>query len=425
MRILFLTQILPFPLDSGAKVRAYYTLRWLAPRHAVTLVSFTRPTDSPAALAHLRTFCFCQEIITLPLSRNPLAEVISLAGSLLSRQPYTILRDQRRAMHRQLQALVQRERFDAIYADQLAMAPYALHAAQSAPRPPLLVLDAHNAYYLIPQRLAPAAPHLPLRLFLQREARLIARYEAGAYPRFHHLLTVAPADRAAIETLLPPTPPPHIHTMPICVAADAPPLARHPAPNALLLLGGLHWPPNADGARWFLRHVWPLIRQQAPAARLFIVGARPPADIQAAATDPIPTHPDQAPPASVTVAGYAHDLRPFLEAAAALIVPLRSGGGMRVKIIEAMQWGLPIVSTTIGCEGIEALPDHDILIADDPPALAQAALRLLQDPTLGRQLAANARRLLAARYDWQRTYTLLDTILPPAPPDIPHQPLVP
>ena len=410
MHILFLTQILPYPLDSGAKVRAYFVLRYLAARHRVTLVSFSRASDPPAALAHLRTVCHA--VHTVPMTRSLAGEARSLARSLVSGQPYTLLRDERRAMHQLLQQLVQAEPFDAIHADQLAMADYAWQASRvahaSAPR---LVLDAHNAYYLIPQRMAAATRNPALRMFLRREARLMARAEGECYRRFDHLLTVTPEDRAAIETLLPsdPTAPPQRWTMPICVDTSAPPLKRQPAARGLLLLGGLHWPPNADGARWFLREVWPLVRQQAPQAQLFIVGARPPADLQAAASA---RDSATAPDGAVIVPGYVTDPQPFLAASAALIVPLRSGGGMRVKIVEALQWGLPVISTTIGCEGIEVTPGRDLLVADTPAALAAAAVQLLQDPTQGDALAANGRRLLAARYDWRREYTLLDAIYP-------------
>ena len=123
MHILFLTQILPYPLDSGAKVRASFVLRYLAARHRVTLVSFSRASDPPAALAHLRTVCHA--VHTVPMTRSLAGEARSLARSLVSGQPYTLLRDERRAMHQLLQQLVQAEPFDAIHADQLVMADYA------------------------------------------------------------------------------------------------------------------------------------------------------------------------------------------------------------------------------------------------------------------------------------------------------------
>ena len=408
MHILFLTQILPFPLDSGAKVRAYFVLRYLAARHRVTLVSFSRASDPPDALAHLASFC--QAVHTAPMTRSLAGEVNSLVRSLLRGQPYTLLRDERRAMHQRLQRLVQAESFAAIHADQLSMAAYAWQASRASLTPsPRLVLDAHNAYYLIPQRMAAATRNPALRLFLRREARSMARAEGECYRRFDHLLTVTPEDRAAIENLLPAGAAPQRWTMPICVDADAPPLVRQPAARGLLLLGGLHWPPNADAARWFLHEIWPLVRQQAPQARLFIVGARPPADLQAAASA---SDPATAPDGAVIVPGYGTDPQPYLAASAALIVQLRSGGGMRVKIVEALQWGLPVISTTIGCEGIEATPGRDLMVADTPAALAAAAVQLLHDPAQGVTLAANGRRLLAARYDWRREYTLLDAIYP-------------
>lgn len=414
MRILYLAQIVPYPLDSGARVRQYHMLQYLAQRHEVTLVCFSRPSDRPASIEHLRTLC--RDVRTAPMSRAPAVEAISLARSLITSQPFNIVRDDRRAMKLLLSELVQRQAFDVIHADQLSMAQYGLWARRQTPvaRSVKMTLDAHNAYYLIPQRMADVARNPLMKLFLRREAGLTARYESRVYRQFDDVLTVTDEDLASIRRL-----PglngraPRFTTVPICVDASLPPVARRPGARGLLMLGGLHWPPNADATRWFAAEIWPLVRAQAPDARLFIVGARPPDDIRALGDCVGIRHPDQAGDSPIVVTGYVDDATPFLEQSAMLIVALRSGGGMRVKIVEALQWGLPIVTTRIGCEGIAVADGHDVLIADDAPAFAQSVIRLLRDRAFADRLSANGRQLVAQKYDWRSAYAALDAIYAP------------
>ena len=165
----------------------------------------------------------------------------------------------------------------------------------------------------------------------------------------------------------------------------------------LLHIGTMFYPPNADAVRWFVAEVFDRIRAAVPDARFVVVGARPPADI-AALHDPA---------RGIEVRGYVPDIAPLLAEAAATVVPTRAGSGMRVKILEAMAMGLPVVSTTVGAEGIVAVPETHLLIADDAPAFADAAVRLLSDSALRARLRAQAHALAAARYDWHVTGAML------------------
>lgn len=414
MRILYLAQIVPYPLDAGAKVRQYYMLCYLGQRHEVTLVCFSRPSDRPESIDHLRTLC--RDVHTVPMRRGAASEAIGLARSLLTAQPFNIARDHRPAMKQLLSELVQRQAFDVIHVDQLSMARYGLWARRQTPvtRSVKMTLDAHNAYYLIPQRMADVARNPLTKLFLRREAGLTARYESQVYRQFDDVLTVTDEDLAGIRRL-----PglngraPRFTTLPICVDATAPPVTRRPGARGLLMLGGLHWPPNADAVRWFAADIWPLVRAQAPDARLFVVGARPPDDIRALGDCVGIRRPDQAGDTPVVVTGYVDDPTPFLQESAMLIVALRSGGGMRVKIVEALQWGLPIVTTRIGCEGIAVSDGHDALIADNAQTFAQSVARLLRDRAFADRLSANGRRLVAGKYHWRAAYAALDTLYAP------------
>lgn len=159
----------------------------------------------------------------------------------------------------------------------------------------------------------------------------------------------------------------------------------------------MFWPPNVAGVLWFAREVLPLVWQQMPDARFVVVGKNPPAEVQALAADP-----------RIEVAGYVADPTPYLQAAGAFVVPLHSGGGMRVKILDAWLWGLPIVSTPVGAEGIELVDGENILLAGDAPAFAAATVRLLSDAALNQRLRAEGRAWVEAAYGWQQVYRRVD-----------------
>jgi glycosyltransferase involved in cell wall biosynthesis len=396
MRILFLSQVLPYPLDAGPKMRSYYVLRHLAQQHQVTLLTFVRATDRPEDIAHLAEFC--ETVHTVPIPRALWRDLAFLGRSLITSQPFLIVRDQVSEMNKIINRLLTDYHFDAVHADQLWMAQYALAAAQSAPAaPPRLILDQHNAVQLIPRRMAADETNPLKRIFLAREARLLTHYETDICRLFDHVVWVTAEDRQAVLTGSPSTNGFAPSTViPICTdPGQAGPLAVSPAPHRITFLGGLHWPPNAQGIRWFADEVFPKIRAAHPEAVLTVIGKNPPAGIEGP---------------QVEITGYVTDPHPWLAETAAFIVPLHAGGGMRVKILDAWSWGLPIVSTTIGAEGIAINPDENILIADTALAFAQAVSQLLSQPETARQVAAAGRQTVLEQYNWHTTYREWDNI---------------
>ncbi len=422
MHILFLTQVLPYPLDAGPKMRAYYTLRHLGRRHDITLLSFVRPSDTPEAVEHLRTEIPCQAIVTVPMVRSRWRDLWHLARSLARRTPFLIARDWVPAMVRQLEELVQGmsfrgtrnpPTFDAIHADQLWMAPYALYAQQLYPdeQKPLTVLDQHNAVFQIPRRLAQHESNPLKRLFWQLEAFKMARYEWPICEQFDQVVWVSEEDRAAVagqkakqrgtsqgsERAQPLGP-----VIPICVDPTRRTLIpRQPDARRVTFLGGLHWPPNSQGVHWFVRQVWPHINQAVPDAQLTLIGKDPPNALKAACQAYN----------NIELTGYVPDIHSYLAETAAFIVPILAGGGMRVKILDAWCWGMPIVSTPLGAEGFHLNDGQNILLADTPQAFAQQVARLLKEPSLGTQLAAGGREAIKRYYDWRTVYEKWDEVV--------------
>jgi glycosyltransferase involved in cell wall biosynthesis len=329
-------------------------------------------------------------------------------GGLLTNRPIVILRDRLHAMRTLLRRLVTAQPFDIVHADQTAMAQYALHAAAEQEKGghlrPRTILDQHNALFVVFGRQAQQEPSFWRRLLWQREAVALRRYETDLCRRFDHVLTVTREDRDHLLNLLPPHEAQRraerFHPLPICVdPATTDPVPDQAETPRILCLGVMFWPPNAEGALWFVRHVLPLVQQELPEAQLVIVGKNPPPAVRQLADLP-----------GVEVAGFVPDLMPVLATSRLFVVPLLTGGGMRVKILDAWQWGLPIVSTTIGAEGMNVTHGENILLADTAEAFARATLTVLGDPDLAQRLRTNGRRHVLAHYNWQTVYPRIDPL---------------
>jgi glycosyltransferase involved in cell wall biosynthesis len=395
--ILFLTELLPWPLVSGAKIRAYYVLRKLAEGHGVTLVSFVRGDDRAEDVAHLGSFL--EAVHTVPMRRSRLRDGRALAASVVTGRPVVVEREEIGAMRRRVEGLLASGRFDAVHADQIPMARYGLLGRDGDVR--RRVLDQHNATFQLVERMAARETNPAKRWLMRREARAFRRYEAEVCGRYDAVTFVTEEDRQALlglpggERLNGRT-----AVIPICVDAEAVGAVRPAATaNRVTHVGTMYWPPNVEGLLWFREEVWPRVRAAVPGARLTLIGKNPAERIRALDGE-----------AGVEVAGYVEELGPTLAETAVFVVPLHAGGGMRVKIVDAWCWGLPIVSTSIGAEGIEVRDGENVLIADEPEAFAEAVVRVMQDAALQARLRAQGRAWVEARYDWRRVYGAWDEV---------------
>jgi polysaccharide biosynthesis protein PslH len=403
-RVLYLTQVLPYPPHSGAKVRQYHMLRHLARRHEVTLVSFIRQEDPPEAIAHLAEIC--QAVHTVPIRRSAWRNLRAGVEGVLTGGPIVVARDEMAEMSATLHRLVGETQYNVIHADQLSMAGYGQLAARaSRPHTPRTVLDEHNAIYVLTQRMADTETNLPRRLLMNREARAFARYEARMIKSYDALLTVIPEDQERLLALFQPGERRRLAlkftVVPICVDVEQTlPVIRHKGhPPTILHLGTMFYPPNSHGALWFACEVLPLIHAHIPEARFMIIGKNPPREVEALSSDP-----------RIEVMGYVPDLEPYLARTDVFAVPLHAGSGMRVKILDAWRAGLPVVSTPIGAEGIEIRAGENILLAAHAQAFAEATVRLLTDRELNDRLRTNGRSWVETHYSWQSVYERVDSV---------------
>ena len=405
-KILFLTQIVPFPPDAGPKVKTYHVIRALAGQgHSVTLVSFVRPEE----VRHIPALQeICEAVYSVPIHRSRIADVGYMIRSYLTGRPFLIERDDLRPMQEAVNRLVQEHDYQFIHADQLTMVQFAIRGASAFPdKKPKVIFDAHNAVWTIVERMKEKARFF-LKPILAVEAKRVKQYEGGLLRTVDHVLAVTEIDRNLLEEakqFSQSTGNDHVSSMTVIpIAVDTQKLRtinRKVGSKNIVTLGTLHYPPNADGIRWFLNEVFPLVRKQIPDATLTIIGKNPPQDfIEQAEQNP----------GVIKVTGYVDDLVPYLEESALMVVPVRAGGGMRVRILEAFAYAMPVVTTTVGLEGIHGTPDHDVLVADTPADFANRTIELLQNPSLQEKLSTNGRVLATSKYDWQAVLSAMRPI---------------
>lgn len=393
MNILLLTNGVPYPPDSGPRAKTYQLIRYLATRHRVTLVSLAFDQSEGEQAAALVPYCTAVHTVLLEPSFRRRLRAIVLC--LIGQRPYTVGRLDSLAMHQLIDRLVAEaaaagEPFDLVHADQIMMAPY----AERLPMPQLL--DAHNAVWTI--RARQSRQHSwPLSWAYRLEASRLWDYESHICNTFQAVTTVTDEDREALMA----TGVAHdLTVIPIGIDSDAlTPVERDPASRAILSLATPGWPPNAEGIAWFSREVYPLVRRAVPASHLFICGAQPSPELRALAEgDP-----------AIEVTGLVNP-RPYIERAAVIIAPLRSSGGMRVMLLEALARGIPTVATTMACAELDLIPGEHLLVADTPSAFADAVTLLLNDPDLGERLAVAARSYALEHYDWHAVYPAVDQV---------------
>lgn len=311
-------------------------------------------------------------------------------------------------MQKMVERLVREDDFHFIHADQLTMVQFALRGASAVPgKKPKVVFDAHNAVWTIVERMKENARFF-LKPVLAVEAKRVKQYEGELLRTVDHVLAVTEIDQKLLEEALHFSKPNEsnrvspITVIPIAVDTQKlQPIKRKADSRNIVTLGTLHYPPNADGIRWFFNEVFPLIRERVPDATLTIIGKNPPQDfIELAERNP----------GLIKVTGYVDDLRPYLKESALMVVPVRAGGGMRVRILEAFAYAMPVVTTTVGLEGIHGTPDHDVIVADTPVDFANRTVELLQNASLQEKLSTNGRELATSQYDWQAVLSAMRPI---------------
>lgn len=394
MHLLFVTYSLPYPPDGGAKARDFHFLRSFARRHRVTCFCLAPPGEGTDGVETLRRLGI--EVHLFPQRTGPIARVTAMVRTLIAGHPIAC------ADYFDSHLFAALRRFtagdgggrggeapapvDAVEIEHSFLAPY-LHAMPATLRSRAL-LDLHNigaTQYASLARL----PGPPLsRLIARIKAALMRDWEARAVQAFAAISVVSEDDAGWMRTRV--SGPVPVHVVPNGVdTREIRPRPQRADSRRLLFVGTMGYAPNADGARWFCEEVLPRLRQAFPTISVDIVGRAPTPGVQALANT-----------SGVRVTGAVGDLAPFYDEAAVVIVPLRAGGGTRLKILEAMAWGRTVVSTRAGCEGLDVVDGEHLLIADHPETFAACVGTLLGDVAERESIAARARAFVEAHHAW-------------------------
>jgi sugar transferase (PEP-CTERM/EpsH1 system associated) len=392
-RILFLTPQFPFPPRQGTAIRNYHLIEQAATRYEVALLSFVQGSPDPAGLATMQAICTRVETVPAP-ARTRRQRLQTL---LTSREPDMAHRLASGAFGAALRALLAHERYDIVQVEGIEMARYGLQIpGWSDAGAPAIIFDDHNAEYLLQRRACLTDVKRPRRwpqaAYSGIQWARLRRFERTVCERADAVVAVSELDGEAIAQLAPGL---HPLVVPNGVdtqsyRTDLPDTLPLGHPN-LVFTGKMDFRPNIDAMRWFCAEVWPDVRRRVPGVHLYIVGQGPHPEVQRMTEDP-----------AITVTGFVPEILPYFGGADVYIVPLRVGGGTRLKVLEAMASGLAIVSTRLGAEGIDLEDGEHAMLADTPDAFASAAVRLLEDADLRLALGRRARAQAEARYDWRQ-----------------------
>ena len=400
MNILFIAKDPPWPPMGGASLRAYHFIRALSQNHRVALVCYATVRQE-IAMGHAPPDWQCSVHVIPPPSGKGSIEraILAFSGDI----PDVVYRNTSPAMVQMVDSLLVAEDWDVVHLVGLEMASAMLprHWTAFARGGPKIVLDAQNVEHRLQSQASTVARRKlstwPAGAYSWLQSRKLKEYEAAVCRFAGGLITVSPEDRRALQDLLPgkqvTVVPNGVDTQRYC--PDGP---RNKRPHSrLLFTGTMDYRPNVDAAQWFARDVLPLIIGAAPSARFTIAGRNPTPSVCALAGP------------HVEVTGTVDDDLPYFRNTSVFVLPMRFGGGSRLKLLQAMACGLPVVTTTAGAAGIPVQHGKHIWIADAPKDFAGAVCRLLRDRETGRALGAAAREL-ALEYDWRECTRLLESL---------------
>ena len=386
MRVLWLNAGLLLPLDKGGKLRTWHLLRHLAQHHQITYLSFADPDTTAAHSAGMREVCEQLEVVPRRDARKGgLAFYAGAALSIVDPLPYAAGKYRSPRYAEAVRRLIATTAFDLIVCDFLVPA---VNMPHDLPCP--AVIFTHNVESEIWRRHYEQQTHPARRLLFRQQWRRMLRFEAATLRRFDLVLAVSDADRDTFQRLYSRD----LRSPIFTVATGVDTSFFTPRPHAaerrhLVFTGSMDWIPNEDAMTHFCRDVLPLVRREEPDVTLSIVGRNPTPAVQRLAEI-----------AGVEVTGRVEDVRGHIARGAVYVVPIRIGGGTRLKIFEAMAMGKAVVSTGVGAEGLPVTDGRDVVIADTPQAFATAIVSLLRDPERRAQLERAARSLVVTHYDW-------------------------
>jgi sugar transferase (PEP-CTERM/EpsH1 system associated) len=396
MRVLHFAPRVCWPLDTGAKLRNYHLARVLSARANVTLLAFEDSEPPPASLKNIY-----EQVITV--ERSPGYTLLKILRGAFGRTPLPLLNYTTIPMKQALRRTLKEQQFDVVQVESIHLMGY-LPIIRLAARRSLVVCDWHNIESELMRRYSEREPSLPRQLYARKTARQLSDLEEEATHAFDAHVVVSERDGQRLRELWSATAVSVIENgVDSAHYSDSEIEAAHaawrsqnsgdvnqsPSAKRIVFVGSMDYHANIDGVVAFAREVWPSLHERHPEMIFTIVGRDPSAEVLQLASI-----------TGVEVTGTVDDVRPYYREAILSIVPLKIGGGSRLKILEAMAAGVPVVSTTLGAEGLDVRNGVDIFIADTNEQQSEAITAVIENEGLRRQLRVEGRALVARRYDW-------------------------
>ena len=388
MKILWVSQNLPYPPKTGVLQRNYNLIREATSFAEVHLIAILKQDilpdyDAKLAEEELAKLCASVTVVQLPTEMSRFRFFWVLFKSLFTRLPFTVNWANCQALRDAISSACASHSFQLAYFDTISLAPY-----RKQVEPAACVLNHHNIESGLFDRRIQFEPNSLLRFYLRQEVRKLKAYESSIVHTFDVNLTVSELDAERLLQISP-----RVRTAVVANGVDVGYFSpRHTSPETghLVMVSGMNWFPNRDAAIFMAQDIWPLVSAVIPASRLTIVGTSPPpAILELAARD-----------TRVAVTGFANDVRPYIERAQIYLCPMRDGGGTRLKILDALAMCRPIVATTMALEGIAVTPEREVLIANTPAEFVSQIERIVKNPEFGRELAVNGRAYVERHFSW-------------------------
>ena len=389
MKILHLSPKVPYPLTDGGAIANFNVIKELAKKgHEVHLLALSR--EKQVDTTELEKFC---SVTVIPLDTR--TTIKGAIRALLSSEPYTVSKYWNRDVERQILDIAKAGDYELVHSEQLHMAKYGL-AVSSTIQIPVAIRE-HNVESLILKRFLKVQRNLLIRGYAFLEYKKLERYQSAINSRADLNVMITEDDRALLGQLVPGA-----RSAVVQAGVDrdyfsstVSDLEDIDQKLTIMSIASMDWYPNVDAVNWFCDEVFPRIQETHPTVVFEIIGRGIPESISKRSSN------------NINVVGFVDDIRPYMRRATVMVVPLRIGGGMRVKILDSLAMGKAVVATSVGCEGIAVTSGRNIVVADSAAEFAQRTSELLRDSRLRNSIGTAGLRLVESKYSWSRQVALL------------------
>lgn len=389
MKVLWISQNVPYPPKTGVLQRNYNLLREASRCADIYLVAILQEDvlpgnyDIESAKRELGKLCQDLKVVKLKIESSAIVFIYTAIKSLFTKNPLSINWTNSKILRKTIRKLIRENNFDIVHFDTISVADYRKEAVNAS-----TILNHHNIESHLLERRTEYENNLLKRIYYLLEAKKLEKYEKQVCDKFDVNFTVSELDGKRLISIAPNA---RYEVIANGVDTDYFDADRKEViPKSVIMVSGMNWFPNRDAVLYMCDEIWPLLKSQVPESIWTIVGASPPKKIRELAEK------DE----SVVVTDFVDDVRPYMKKAETYLCPMRDGGGTRLKILDALSMGMPIVATTMACEGIDVVPERHALIADTPEKFVAQILRIQNDEQLRFRISAEARRFVEEKYSW-------------------------